>query len=86
MEMVENMDVVDAVREERIEKVRLRQRKWACRMMCKGLVMKMVDRSAEMSERRVCSYWVNTTSVDSCRSTREYGRVLEEILDAGDYS
>jgi hypothetical protein len=55
MEMVENMDVVDAVRKERIERVRLRQLEWECRMMCKGLVMEMVDRSAEMSERRVSS-------------------------------
>ena len=84
MEMVENMDVVDAVQEERLERVRLRQLEWLCRMMCKGMVMEMVDRSAEMSERRVCSDWVNTTLVDSCWSTMEYGRVMEEILDAGD--
>ena len=84
MEMVENMDVVDAVREERLERVRLKQLEWACRMMCKGLVMEMVDRSAEMSERSVCSDWVNTTLVDSCWSTLEYGRGMEEILDAGD--
>jgi hypothetical protein len=45
--------------------------------------MEMVDRSAEMSERRVCSDWVNTTLVDRCWIALEYGRVMEEILDAG---
>ena len=83
MEMVENMDVVDAVREERLERVRLRQLEWVCRMMCKELVMEMVDRSAELAERRVCSDWVTTTLVDSCWIALEYGRVMEEILDAG---
>jgi hypothetical protein len=65
-------------------RVRLRQLEWACMMMCKGLVMEMVDRSADMSERRVCSDWVNTTLVDNCWSMMEYGRVMGEILDAGD--
>ena len=45
--------------------------------------MEMVDMSAEMSKRRVCSDWVNTTLVDSCWIALEYGRVMEEILDAG---
>ena len=53
-EEVENMDVVDAVREERLERVRLRQLEWACKMLCKGLVMEMVDKSVDESERRVC--------------------------------
>jgi hypothetical protein len=33
---VENMDVVDAVRKERLERVRLSQLEWACKMLCKG--------------------------------------------------
>jgi hypothetical protein len=31
------MDVVNAVREERLERVRLRQLEWAGNMLCKGL-------------------------------------------------
>ena len=64
LEEVEDMDVVDAVREERLERVRLRQLEWACKMLCKGLVMEMVDKSVDESERRVCRDWIDTTLLD----------------------
>ena len=54
LDEVENIDLVNAVREEWLERVRLRQLEWACRMLCKGLVMKMADMSVDESERRVC--------------------------------
>ena len=40
-EEVQKMDMFDTVWEERLERVRLRQLEWACKMLCKGLVMEM---------------------------------------------
>ena len=39
---VEDMDVVDALREEWLESERMRQLGWAAKMMCKELVQEMV--------------------------------------------
>ena len=40
---VENMDVVNAVREERLERVRVRQLEWAAKMMYKELIQELVQ-------------------------------------------
>ena len=75
--------MVDTVREERPERVRLRQLEWACQMLCKGLVVEMVDRAVMVSERTVCESWINTILIDKCWSTLECGRVMREIMDGG---
>ena len=66
---IEDMDVVDTVREERLERVRIRQLEWACQMICKGLVGEMVDTAVMVSERTVCESWVDTVLIDKCWST-----------------
>ena len=68
---VEDMDVVDTVQEERLERVRIRQLEWACQMLCKVLVSEMVDTAVMVSERTVCEYWVETVLIDKCWSTLE---------------
>ena len=46
--------------------------------------MEMVDKSVDESERMVCREWINTTLLDRCWSTLEYGRMMKDILGGGD--
>ena len=81
MDKPEYMDVVDTVREERLERVRLRQLEWAAQMLCK---MEMVDSLVLESERMVCSGWLNSTLLDNCWSTLEERRIMCELLEGGE--
>ena len=81
MDTPEYMDVVDTVREERLESVRLRQLEWAAQMLCK---MEMVDSLVLESERMVCSGWLNSTLLDNCWSTLEERRIMSKILEGGE--
>ena len=40
---MENMDVVDILREERLDRVRVRQLEWAAKMMYKELIQELVQ-------------------------------------------
>ena len=48
---MENMDVVDILREERLERVRVRQLEWAAKMMCKELIQELVQKSVKEARR-----------------------------------
>ena len=84
MDTPEFMDVVDTAREERLERDRLRQLEWAAQMLCKGLVMEMVDSAVVESERMVCSSWLNSTLLDMCWNTLEERRIMIELLEGGE--
>ena len=77
VEHTEEMEDMD-VRDERLERVRLRQLEWACQMICKGLVMEMVDTAVLVSERTVCESWINTTLINKCWNTLKCGRLMKE--------
>ena len=80
-DVVENMDVVDAVREERLERVRLRQLEWIAKMMCKELIQEIVQKSVDEAGRRLCKEWLESTLIDRCWGKLEYGRIMEEIME-----
>ena len=81
MDTPEDMDVVDTVREERLERVRLRQLEWVGQMLCKGLVMELVDSAVMESEMMICSSWLNSTLLDKCWSTLEERRIMFELRE-----
>jgi hypothetical protein len=53
-------------------------------MLCKGLVMEMVDSAVVESERMVCSSWLNSTLLDKCWNTLEERRIMRELLEGGE--
>ena len=65
---MENMDVVDAVWEERLE------------MMCKELIQELVQKSVEEAGRMLCKDLLETTLVDRCWGRLEYGQIMKDIL------
>ena len=58
---VENMDRVDAVQEEKLERVRVRQLEWTAKMLCKELIQELVQKSVEEAVRMLCKDLLETT-------------------------
>ena len=65
---MENMDVVDAVWEERLE------------MMCKESIQELVQKSVEEAGRMLCKDLLETTLVDRFWGRLEYGQIMKDIL------
>jgi hypothetical protein len=47
-------------------------------MLCKRLVMELVDSAVMESEMMICSNWLNSTLLDKCWSTLEERRIMFE--------
>ena len=78
-------EVVDTLREERLERVRRRQLEWAANMICKEMAREVIKKTMKESDRRVCRDIVEITVVDECWKHLEYGRIMRQIL-TGDNS
>ena len=49
---VEDMEVVDTLREERLERVRRRQLEWTENMICKEMVREVIEKTVEEADIR----------------------------------
>ena len=74
------MEVVDTVREERLERVRLRQLEWATSMLCKEVIKDMIGTAVEMSEEKFCRELVDMEVVEEGWRMLEFGRIMREIM------
>ena len=74
------MEVVDTVREERLERVRLRQLEWATSMLCKEVIKDMIGTAVEMSEEKFCRELVEIEVVEEGWHMLEFGRIMREIM------
>ena len=84
-EEVEDMDVVDRVREERLDRVRVRQLEWASNLLCKEVIKEVIGKAVEVSEEKMCKELIEERVVDECWKHLEYARIMREIM-AGDTS
>ena len=55
------MEVVDSLREERLERVRRRQLEWTANMICKEMIRKEIKKTLEEVDIRICRDIVKNT-------------------------
>ena len=77
---VEDMEVVDTIREERLERVRRRKLEWQANVLCKEMIWDMIGDTVKKSEDRMCSDIVTTFLVDRRWKDLELRRIPKGAL------
>ena len=80
---VDEIEVVDEEREERLERMRRKMLEWKAKQTCKNIVMELIGEAVQESALKLCRELVEDVLVGGSWEDLEVNRLMKEVEGGG---